>query len=128
MRFFNYLFNRMKWWNTKVVLDFSPFFSAIIIMAVFQMFNILFVLNTVHYYFGVSISFFDRYYLLLPVLLFLWNYSYYRLPSRQAKIDAWVMSMPSKRRRLYDLFVVLYFVVSLFLFIWIGYLIRLTNL
>jgi len=118
----------MKWWNTKVVLDFSPFFSAIIILAVFQMFNILFVLNTVHYYLGVSISIVDRYYLLLPVLLFLWNFFYYRLPSRQAKIDAWVMSMPSKRKRLYNLFVVLYFVVSLFLFIGIGYLIRLTNL
>ena len=128
MSFFNYLFNRMKWWNTKVVLDFSPFFSAIIILAVFQMFNILFVLNTVHYYLGVSISIVDRYYLLLPVLLFLWNFFYYRLPSRQAKIDAWVMSMPSKRKRLYNLFVVLYFVVSLFLFIGIGYLIRLTNL
>lgn len=128
MSFFNFLFYRAKWWNTKVVLDFSPFFSAIIIMAVFQMFNILFVLNTVHYYLGVSISFFDRYYLLLPVLLFLCNFFYYRLPSRQAKIDAWVMCMPSKRKRLYNIFVVLYFVVSLFLFIWIGYLIRLTNL
>lgn len=128
MSFFNFLFYRAKWWNTKVVLDFSPFLSAIIIMAVIQCFNIIFVLYSFKYFMGINIAFVEKYFLLLPVIFFLWNFFHYRLPSRQAKIDAWVMSMPSKRKRLYDLFVVLYFVVSLFLLIWVVYLIRLTNL
>ncbi len=128
MNFLDYLFYRMKWWNTKVVLDFSPFLSAVIIMAVFQGFNILFVFNVIKYNWGISVNFVERYYLLLPVIFFVWNFFYYRLPQRQAKIDAWVLDMPLKRKKWYDFFVVLYFVLSLFLLIWIGYLIRLTHL
>lgn len=60
----------MKWWNTKVVLDFTPFLSAIIIMAVVQGFNVLFIVNFVEYFFDVSIMD-DKYYIALPIFFYL---------------------------------------------------------
>lgn len=128
MKFLDYLFYRMKWWNSKVVLDFSPFISAVIIISVFQGFNILFVLNVVKYYWGFSVGFIEQYYLILPVLLFILNFFYYRLPQKQAKIEMSIVGMSSKQKIMYDVYVVSYFILTLFLLIWIGYLIRLKNL
>ncbi len=128
MNFFDYLFYKMKWWNTKVVLDFSPLFSTIIIMSVFQGFNILFVLKFIKYYWGYGVNFIDRNYLLLPVLFFIWNYFYYRSPIKQANIKEWVLSISQRVKQVYNILVVLYFTLSLILLIWIVYLIRQQNL
>lgn len=128
MNFFDYLFYRMKWWNTKVVLDFSPFLSAIIIMAVFQGFNILFTLNVIKYNWGYRINFIDKYFLLLPVLFFILNLFYYRSPIKQANIEKRVLGLSQRGIKRYDILVVLYLVLSLFLLIWIGYLIRQQNI
>jgi hypothetical protein len=128
MNFFDYLFYRMKWWNTKVVLDFSPFLSAIIIMSVFQGFNVLFALDFIKYYCGFTVIFIDKYYLLLPILFFIWNIFYYRSPVKQASIEKRVLSLSQHSRKNYNILVVLYLVLSLSLLIWIGYLIRQHNL
>lgn len=124
MKFFDYVFYKMRWWNTKVVLDFSPFFSAIIIMAVFQGFNVLFVLNCIKYYWGYSIDFVDKYFLALPIIFFIFNFFYYRSPIKQANVDKWVLGIPQKAKKTYNVCTILYFVLSLGLLIWIGYNIR----
>lgn len=128
MKFFDYLFYKMKWWNTKVVLDFSPFFSAIIIIAVFQGFNVLTALDFIKFYWGFSISFVDKYFLLLPIIFFILNFFYYHSPIKQAYIDKWMLEISQKQKQTYNICVVLYFVISLFLLIWIGYNIRQQNL
>jgi len=128
MKFFDYVFYKMKWWNTKIVLDFSPFLSAIIILAVFQGFNILFILNCLKYYWGYSFSIIDKYFLGLPIIFFIVNLLYYRPSVKQSNIDNWVLSLTKKSQKIYNLFVILYFIVSLILLIWIGYAIRQQNI
>jgi len=128
MNFFDYLFYRMKWWNTKVVLDFSPFFSAVIIITVFQGFNILFVLDFIKYYWDFKVAFIDKYYLLIPIVFFIWNVFHYRSPVKQTNIEKRALSLSKRGRRNYNILVVLYLILSLFLLIWIGYLIRQQNL
>jgi hypothetical protein len=124
MNFFDYLFHKMKWWNTKVVFDFSPFFSAIIIVAVFQGFNIQFALNFLKYYWGFKINFLDKYFFLSPLLLIIWNFLYFRSPDKQAVIEEKVMHISKRGINIYNIFVVLYFALSLFLFIWSAILLR----
>lgn len=128
MKFFDYVFYKMKWWNTKVVLDFSPFFSSIIIVSVFQGFNVLFVLNCIKYYLDYSIDLVDRYFLALPIIFIIFNFFYYRSPIKQTNIDKWVLEIPQKSKRTYNVCTILYFVLSLGLLIWIGYNIRRQNL
>jgi hypothetical protein len=128
MRFFDYIFYKMKWWNTKKILDFSPFLSAIIILAVFQGFNVLFVLNCLKYYWGYSVSIIDKYFLGLPVIFFVINLLRYHSSVKQSNIDNWVLSLTKKSQKIYNLLVILYFIVSLILLIWIGYNIRQQNI
>lgn len=128
MKFFDYIFYKMKWWNTKIVLDFSPFLSAIIILAVFQGFNVLFILNSLKYYFGYSIDIIDKYFLGLPIIFCIFNLFRYRSSIRQSNIDNWVLSLSQKSQKVYNLFVILYFIGSLILLIWIGYNIRQQNI
>lgn len=128
MRFFDYIFHKLKWWNTKIVLDFSPFLSSIIILAVFQGFNVLFILNFMKYYWGYSVTIIDKYFLGLPVVFFIINLLYYQSPIKQTKINNWVTSLTKKSKNLYNLFMLIYFVVSLFLVIWIGFNMRAQNI
>ena len=127
MKFFDYLFNKMKWWNTKVVLDFSPFFSSIIIIAVFQGFNLFFVLNFIKYFWNRNMNFIDKYFLIIPVLFLTWNYFYYRSPKKQKNIERWALNLSIRARKIYNTFIILYFILSFFFIIWIGYLIRHQN-
>ena len=127
MKFFDYLFNKMKWWNTKVVLDFSPFFSSIIIIAVFQGFNLFFVLNFIKYFWNRNMNFIDKYFLIIPVLFLTWNYLYYRSPKKQKNIERWALNLSIRARKIYNTFIILYFILSFFFIIWIGYLIRHQN-
>jgi len=111
-----------------MVLDFSPFLSAIIILTVFQVFNILFILNCVKYFLDYSLAILERYFFGVPIMLFIFNFLRYHSSSRQSDIDNWARSLSDKSQKIYNLFVVLYLVVSLILLIWIGNNIRMQNI
>lgn len=128
MKFFDYLFYKMKWWNTKVVTDFSPFYSSIIILAVFQGFNVLTVVNFIKYNWNYNIILIDKYFLLLPIVFFIFNYFYYRSPVKQANIDKWILTLTKKTKIINNICVILYLIVSIVLLIWIGYNIRQQNI
>jgi hypothetical protein len=115
---------RLKWWNTKVVLDFSPFFSSILIIAVLQDFNVMTVLNFVEYYFGYRIDIFHKYLLLLPGIFLIFNFIYYRSPIKQAHIEKLALGISKRSKNIYDICVLVYFILSIFLLIFIGNLIR----
>jgi len=118
----------MKWWNSKIVLDFTPFLSSIIIIAVFQGFNVLVVYNFIKYYFGLYLNIVENYYLVIPIVFFILNLLYYRSPIKQAKIDKWVKELEGKTKQKYNICVILYFLLSLILLIWIGYKLRIMNM
>ncbi len=128
MKFFDYLFYKMKWWNTKVVTDFSPFYSSIIILAVFQGFNVLTVVNFIKFNWNYNIILIDKYFLLLPIVFFIFNYFYYRSPVKQANIEKWILTLTKKTKIINNICVILYLILSIVLLIWIGYNIRQQNI
>lgn len=128
MTFFNYIFYRMMWWNRKVVFDFTPFISSIIILSVFQGFNIIFLVDFIDYNWGIDLLFFEKSFLIPPVLFIILNYLYFKSKDRQAKINKWVSGFSKKKLIIYNILTILYFVISLMLLIWIGYKIRLQNI
>ena len=128
MKFFDYVFYKMKWWNSKIVLDFTPFLSSIIIMSVFQGFNVLSLYNLIKYFFGLSFNVVEDYYLAIPIVFFSLNLLYYRSPIKQAKIDKWAKELDDRTKKRYNISVILYFLFSLLLLIWIGYKLRIMNM
>lgn len=128
MIFFNYLFYRLKWWNEKVVTDFSPLISSVVIMSVFQGFNIIFLFNLVKFYWGVDLLFFEKAFLLPPIVLIAINYFVYKSENKQAIIKRQVSKLSRKIQMTYDVMIILYFILTLVLLIWIGYEIRQLNI
>lgn len=128
MRFFDYVFYKMKWWNSKIVLDFTPFLSSIIIIAVFQGFNVLVIYNFIKYYFGLYLNILENYYLAIPIIFFILNLLYYRSPIKQNKIDKWAKELDNRTKQRYNISAILYFLFSLLLLIWIGYKLRIMNM
>ena len=128
MIFFNYMFYRMMWWNKKVVFDFSPFISSVIIISVFQGFNIIFLVYLIDFYWGFNVLFFEKSFLIPPVLLIIVNYLYFKSKNKQSRINMKVSGFSKKKKITYNILIILYFIISLTLFIWIGYKIRLNNI
>lgn len=127
MIFFDYLFYKMEWWNSKVVFDLSPFFSSILIISVFQGFNILFLLNFCEYFFWKELSIIDNYVLIIPASLFILNYFKYNKNKRRIIIQKRVNGFTNRKKNIYNFLTITYFVFSLGILIWIAYLIRIRN-
>lgn len=127
MNFFDYLFYKMEWWNSKIVFDLSPFFSSILIISVFQGFNILFLLNFCEYFFWKELSIIDNYVLIIPASLFILNYFKYNKNKRRIIIQKRVNSFTNRKKNIYNFLTITYFVFSLGILILIAYLIRIRN-
>ena len=127
MKFFNFIFDRMLWWNKKAVIDYTPFFSAIIILAFFQGLNVIFLNDLIHYYLKFNFLFFQKSYFLPPIIFLFLNYFYYKSKKKQTRINQWVLSFKKKKLILFDILTILYFIISWLLLIWIGFKIRQQN-
>jgi TRAP-type mannitol/chloroaromatic compound transport system permease small subunit len=128
MMFFNYLFYRLKWWNEKVVIDFLPYISPVVIMSVFQGFNVIFLFDLIKFYWGIDLLFFEKAFLFPPILLIAINYFVYKSENKQTIIKRQVSELSRKTQMTYDVMIILYFILTLVLLIWIGYEIRQLNI
>lgn len=128
MQFFEYIFYKMMWWNRRVVLDYTPFISSIIILSVFQGFNIIFLIEFIDFYWGFDVLLIEKSFLLPPVLLIVLNYFIFKSKEKQSRIKTRISKFSKKKIIIYNTFLILYFIISLALLIWIGYKIRLQNI
>lgn len=117
MSFFNYYFYRMHWWNTKIVLDFSPVFSAILGISVIQGLNIVFILEFISllskWPFAELIL--NNYLIVLGIIPLAFNLVYYLKNKRHAVIINKCKNIPAKKRKVMDYICVAYTALSLIL-------------
>lgn len=121
---FRYTFRRMIWWHEKVVPDFTPFISSIIILSAFQGFNVFFFISLVEFLCDINLLRYRIIIYLPPFIFLLINLLYFNSKDRQIEINNWFNGLSKRKRIKYDLFMILYFCISLLLLFGIGYKMR----
>lgn len=119
MKFFNYLFYRMYWWNTKVVLDFSPVFSAILGISVIQGLNLVFILELLSigkWSFAENVL--NNYLIVAGIIPLLFNLFYYLKNKRHLEIINKYKNIPVKEKRKKDYICFAYTVLSFLLVVY----------
>ena len=116
MIFFNYLFYRLYWWNTKIIKETTvPVFYASIGLATFQG------LNFISFYFLFSVYIFNNYNtskemtMLLGGIICLFNLLYYGINKRYLKIIKTNEFKSVKEKRKKDFFCILYILFTILL-------------
>lgn len=116
MNFFDYLFYRMHWWNTKVVLDFSPVFSAILCVSVIQGLNLVFILELFSigkWSFAENVL--NNYLFVVGIIPLLFNLFYYLKNKRHVEIINKYKNITVKERKRKDYICIVYIALSFIL-------------
>jgi hypothetical protein len=116
MRFFDFLFYRLYWWNTKIVLDFSPVFSAILGLSVIQGLNLVFILELLSIgKLSFAENILNNYLLVVGIIPLLLNLFYYIKNKRYLEIISKCKSITVKERKRKDYICIAYIVLSFIL-------------
>ena len=123
VRFFDYLFYRVYWWNCKIVKEKElPLFSTFMGVSVFHGINV----STVYFfllYLIDDIQFNNKWiYSLLLCLILLFDYVFYFKSQRYKKIiNVYFIDISKSNRLIKDIILIIYIIISIFLFLWILY-------
>lgn len=116
MKFFNYLFYRLYWWNSKIVSDSMPVFSAILGISVFQSLNIIFILELIAL---ANIPFVENilnnYLLLIGILTLFANLIYYLRHNLYKSLLKDNKNIEIKDRRKRDFVSICYIIITILL-------------
>ncbi len=118
MKIFDYYFYRMYWWNTKVVLDFSPVFSAILGVSVIQDLNLFFIAELFSLWKkSITENIFSDYFSIIWLIPLLFNLVYYLKKQRYIGIIAKYKNLPIKERKSKDYICIAYTALTFILVI-----------
>lgn len=121
MKLLNYVFYRMYWWNTKIVKDFTPFLSALIIVSVLQGFNLIFIFEIIAFYIFKTTSYFStKYFLFIGTLTFILDFFYYKFKNRYLEIVKECSNISKKNKQIYDVLVIVYVIATFTIVILLG--------
>jgi len=117
----DYLFYRMYYWNTKVVRDLTPLFSAILCTSIFIGLNIIAIYNFYFFYFENDLSFLSRYIdLSFGILSFVFCFYYFKKNDRYREVLTKYKNISEEEKIKKDIFIVLYIMVTMGSMIWIA--------
>jgi uncharacterized membrane protein (DUF373 family) len=108
----------MYWWNTKVVLDFSPVFSAILGVSVIQDLNLFFIAELFSLWKkSITENIFSDYFSIIWLIPLLFNLVYYLKKQRYIGIIAKYKNLPIKERKSKDYICIAYTALTFILVI-----------
>jgi hypothetical protein len=110
----------MFWWNTKIVLDFSPTFSAIMGVSVIQTFNLIFFIQLIYIFTKISFAklILQKYLILLGMVPLIFNFIYFFRNRKYKLILIECNDFSSKKRKRLDHACIIYTIISFALVFW----------